>query len=71
MKRYLLFEFNQYYPEGGMNDFNSEYDSKKELIIGIKSLPAYSERLQVFDSVERRIIYRAETRGFLKRYAQR
>jgi hypothetical protein len=27
--------------------------------------------LQVFDSVERRIIYRAETRGFLKRYAQR
>lgn len=66
MKRYLLFAFNQYYPQGGMNDFDSEYDTKKELKMGIHVRGADNwrdVRLQVFDSQEKRIIYKAESRG--------
>lgn len=32
MKRYLLFSYDQYYPEGGMNDFRESYATLDEAI---------------------------------------
>lgn len=31
MKRFLVFSFDQYYPGGGMNDFEGEFDSEEEI----------------------------------------
>ena len=67
MKRYLIFVFPRWYPEGGMNDFDSEYDTKKEVVERIKLID-WNTLLQVFDCKERRIIYKAQTRG---RYVSR
>lgn len=67
MKRYLLFAYEQYYPEGGMNDFISEHDSKKEAVKFIISLrddwSRERTRMQLFDQQERRVIYKAISRG--------
>jgi hypothetical protein len=35
MKRYLAFYGSAYYPEGGMDDFLSDYDTKEEALRAI------------------------------------
>lgn len=37
MKRYLLFTYNFYYPEGGWKDFRGSFDTKKEAHIFMKT----------------------------------
>lgn len=69
MKRYILFGFEKYYPQGGMNDFISEHDTKREAVEFICSMDTDNTwvredtRLQLFDQDERRVIYNAMSRG--------
>lgn len=35
MKRYLVFAFSEYYPNGGMEDFKGDYDNIDEIIPAI------------------------------------
>lgn len=38
MKRYLLFAFSEYYPNGGMADFKESYDTIEDLKIAIEQI---------------------------------
>lgn len=53
MKRYWLFEFDQYYPGGGMYDFKGDFDTIEE------ADAARSERFDV--NVDPEIIRRSES----------
>lgn len=57
MKRYLCFAFEEYYPEGGMNDFRKDFDDieeAKEWFYEPVGLSIF--KLQVYDQVEKKII---------------
>jgi len=46
MKKYLLFTFEQYYPRGGMNDFEGSYatiEEAKERFVKLKSKCQYGQ----------------------------
>lgn len=47
MKRFLLFEFNDYYPIGGWNDFVGSFDSIEE---AKASTPKGAENVQIVDA---------------------
>lgn len=36
MKRFMLFGFSTYYPEGGMDDFIWDYDTLEEVLDDLK-----------------------------------
>jgi hypothetical protein len=39
VKRFLAFAFDQYYPSGGLSDVHGEYDTLKEAVQAVESLP--------------------------------
>lgn len=56
MKRYLLFRGDDYYPMGGMYDFEGDFDSVSEAMIKLNDL-SY-DWFHIYDLEEKRIIRR-------------
>lgn len=52
MKRYFLFGFDEYYPSGGMNDFEGDFTDFNEIVDFIKSEECQSDYYEVFDTKE-------------------
>lgn len=55
-KRYLVFAFGRYYPQGGMNDVKAEADTEDGAFELAKSFTNY-EFVQVLDCVQRCVIW--------------
>ena len=53
MKRYLLFGFDQYYPEGGWNDFMASFDYWEDAVSAAQEKPTRNY-YHVIDSVDGR-----------------
>jgi hypothetical protein len=62
MKRYWLFQFDQYYPQGGMNDFVESFDSLEEALVHYKKLKNHfkGDYYHIFDSQNQTIISKWE-----------
>lgn len=58
-KRFLLFRYWSYYPEGGLNDVSGEYDSLEEALAACKEF-GHSDFAEVLDLQERRIVWEQE-----------
>lgn len=60
MKRFVLFSFNDYYPAGGMNDYNGSFDTLEEA--QIKS--SYSDCLyqEILDLEKSQLVWTKEQR---------
>ena len=43
MKRYLLFSFDTYYPDGGWNDFIGDFDNVEQALLALKQDSPYPE----------------------------
>jgi len=56
MKRYLLFAFYVYYPQGGMDDMIDSFDTLEEAKDRIRGLREHYEDYQIFDTVSKRVI---------------
>ncbi len=54
MKRYMLFEFDKYYPCGGMSDFTGSFDSLEECLN--KRCNSYTDCFHVYDTEQMEII---------------
>ena len=51
MRRYLLFLYDPYYPNGGWDDLIGDYDTKEEVTKVIKTLDReYSPIVQIVDT---------------------
>ena len=61
MKRYWLFVYSQYYPNGGMEDFFADFDSVDEARDCYKDFKSRrtigNEYMHVFDSESRKVVY--------------
>lgn len=69
MKRYLIFEFGRYYPEGGMNDLLIDCDTKKEIVSIIKNRNyEWGYLMQAYDTVNRKTVINIRSRGIYKRW---
>lgn len=55
MKRFLLFEFDDYYPQGGMEDFTGEYDTQEEALRS-RAEKKRGDNFHIYDTVERRFV---------------
>ena len=54
MKRYLLFQYPEYYPSGGLSDVSKEFDTYNEAMDYIKDNPeSISDSNYLFDCKER------------------
>lgn len=54
-KRYLYFEYSDYYPRGGLSDLAETFDDEKDAIeFAKKSDCSYKE---VYDRIEGKIVY--------------
>lgn len=63
MKRFLLFEFPEFYPSGGLSDVTAEFDSKEEAMEYVKKRNAgyaFSDSAYIFDCDTRETIWRKE-----------
>lgn len=58
MKRYLAFSGEQYYPSGGMEDFKRDFDTEEEAMVYVLAREAINDWMHVYDSVERKIIWK-------------
>jgi hypothetical protein len=58
LKKYLLFAFNDYYPNGGMNDFKGSFDNLDAVLERVKK--DYSLESKMFE-YNRYQIYNSET----------
>jgi hypothetical protein len=60
MKRYLLFAGEEYYPNGGMNDFVNDFDKESDAVaLGnrlLKEKPDWFSWIQVYDCKKRRLV---------------
>jgi hypothetical protein len=59
MKRFLLFAYSDYYPQGGMNDFEESFDTledAKAYYISDK-VSCHSEECHVYDLELNEIVY--------------
>jgi hypothetical protein len=54
MKRFLVFAFDGYYPDGGWDDFHGDYDTLREAETAAHS--AYRDYYHVVDTVDKRIV---------------
>jgi hypothetical protein len=52
MKRYLVFEFENYYPAGGWNDFKASFDSIEKAKASLPAIGSFSraDYYQIIDS---------------------
>jgi len=50
MKRYLLFEYSDYYPSGGMNDYTGDFNSVEEAKIAAKKYVDWVSQIERFDA---------------------
>ncbi len=57
MKRYLVLEWEWPHCEGGMNDFDSDYDDEDEAIAATKDLAGRGHCAHVWDCDTMRIIW--------------
>jgi len=55
LKRYLVFKFYWYYPEGGWDDFTCSYDKKEDAIADARQLETY-QASHVVDTRQGKII---------------
>jgi len=55
MKQYILFAFHTFYPSGGMDDFNSSFDTEDEAIAKAKELVDDYDEFQIFDTITRSV----------------
>jgi len=55
MKQYILFAFHYYYPQGGMDDMVSSFDTQQEAEDYIR-LKDYYDEYQIFDTLSRKVI---------------
>jgi hypothetical protein len=51
-KRFLLFSFSYYYPEGGINDLYGTYDTAKEAVEAIDNIKICNDETHIYDRVE-------------------
>jgi hypothetical protein len=56
MKHYILFAFHNYYPQGGMDDMVSSFDTQQEAEDYIRELKDYYNEYQIFDTLSRKVI---------------
>jgi len=55
MKQYILFAFHNYYPQGGMDDMVSSFDTQQEAEDYIRELKDYYDEYQIFDTLSRKV----------------
>lgn len=51
-KRFLLFSYDSYYPEGGMGDLFGTYDTPKEAIEAIDTIDTCNDYTEIYDRIE-------------------
>jgi hypothetical protein len=54
--RYLLFGFNKWYPEGGLNDLINSFDLMKDVKTAIKENALNMTYFHVFDTETKKIL---------------
>lgn len=65
MKRYFLFGFDQFYPGGGMGDFEGDFDTFEAMIDFVKNEEYPDCHYQALDTVERKLFdYNDESEVF-------
>lgn len=64
MKRYLLFGFDGYYPEGGWNDFRSSHDTVEEALATVTQ--AY-DLYHVVDTHDEKVCEYGRTRDLARK----
>lgn len=60
MKRYLLFIGDRYYPNGGMRDFKSSYDTIDEIMPIIEKEDYFNTWVHVYDAEKGKLIISIE-----------
>lgn len=58
-KRFLLFRYWSYYPEGALNDIAGDYDSLDDALRAYKEF-GYADFAEILDLQERRIVWEQE-----------
>ena len=51
-KRFLLFSFSHYYPEGGTSDLYGTYDTAKEAVEAIETINICNDSTEIYDRIE-------------------
>jgi hypothetical protein len=51
-KRFLLFSYGTYYPEGGMEDLFGTYDTAKEAVEAIETIVVCNDSTEIYDRIE-------------------
>lgn len=58
MKRYLLFLFDDYYPQGGWGDFQGDFDSVEAALLAEADMsPSRFDTRQVVDTESKKVVY--------------
>jgi hypothetical protein len=57
MKRFLVFAYEIYYPQGGMEDFKGDCDTLLEAHELLKQRESHEERFHIYDTVTRKIVF--------------
>lgn len=55
-KRYWLFSYDEYYPAGGMCDFEDSFDSMEEAVLAKRSIDADWDFLETVDTLTGKIL---------------
>lgn len=51
-KRFLLFSYGTYYPDGGMSDLYGTYDTAKEAVEAIDTIKICNDTTEIYDRLE-------------------
>jgi hypothetical protein len=57
MKRFLVFKGDNYYPQGGMNDFYLDCDTLEESILTVTLCDDYDTWIHIYDTESRTIVW--------------
>lgn len=57
LKQFLLFVCEVYYPAGGMEDFEGDFDTLEEAMIKAKEMESEYNFSHIFDQNEKKIIW--------------
>jgi len=63
LKRYVLFNMDHYYPDGGMDDMVNDYDDLSEAIaysMGLESTNGCGCHISIYDIIDKEIVYSRE-----------
>ena len=52
MKRYMVFQCNQYYPSGGLDDVTGDFDTVMEARNTLRKVDNYHDYSNIFDRIE-------------------